>query len=107
MSVGFPNWGYNQMVRGESDLPSSQRRPLVSRSFSEYEPPFDPVPIVQHMINSVPEKYLMLLREVVLTNASGLTRKRRRSVTKARGRTATRESMSSFVAQWKDRIVLS
>jgi hypothetical protein len=60
--------------------------PTVQASFSGYEPPFDAVPIVQRMLNSVPEKYLVGLREVVLTNASGLPRKLRRSVTKSRRR---------------------
>jgi hypothetical protein len=60
--------------------------PAVQVSFSGYEPPFDAVPIVQRMLDSVPEKYLIGLREVVLTNASGLPRKLRRSVTKSRKR---------------------
>jgi hypothetical protein len=58
--------------------------PTVQASFSGYEPPFDAVPIVQRMLDSVPEKYLVGLRQVVLTNASGLPRKLRRSVTKSR-----------------------
>jgi hypothetical protein len=60
--------------------------PTIQVSFSGYEPPFDAVPIVQRMLDSVPEKYLVGLREVVLTNASGLPRKLRRSVTKSRKR---------------------
>jgi hypothetical protein len=62
-------------------------RPTVQTSFSDYEPPFDAVPIVRRMLDSVPQKYLVGLREVLLTNASGLPRKlRRRSVAKSRGR---------------------
>ncbi len=61
-------------------------RPTVQALFSDYEPPFDAVPIVQRMLRSVPQKYLVGLREVVLTNASGLPRRLRRSVTKSRGR---------------------
>lgn len=38
------------------------------------------------MLESVPPKYLVGLSEVVLTNSSGLSRKLRRSVTKARKR---------------------
>ena len=60
--------------------------PTVQVSFSGYEPPFDAEPIVQRMLDSVPEKYLVGLQEVVLTNASGLSRKQRRRVTKSRGR---------------------
>jgi hypothetical protein len=60
--------------------------PVVSTSFSDYQPPFDPTPIVRRMLESVPEKYLLGLGEVVLTNAGGLPRKRRRSITKSRRR---------------------
>ena len=59
--------------------------PVVSTSFSDYEPRFDPVPIVRRMLDSVPEDPIGL-DEVVLTNASGLARKRRRSATTSRGR---------------------
>lgn len=60
--------------------------PRVIADFSGYTPPFDPVPIIERMLASVPTKYLVGLKEVVLTNASDLTRKRRRAVTKSRKR---------------------
>jgi hypothetical protein len=60
--------------------------PIVIASFRDYQPPFDPAPIVRRMLESVPEKYLLGLGKVVLTNASGLPRKRRRSTTKSRRR---------------------
>jgi hypothetical protein len=65
---------------------SSSQRPRVVTAFSGYAPPFDVVPIVEKMLESVPPKYLVGLSEVVLTNTSGLSRKLRRSVTKARKR---------------------
>lgn len=68
---------------GNSFTASAQRPEVIAR-FSGYMPPFDPVPIVEMMLVSVPPKYLVGLKQVVLTNASGLSRKLRRSVTKAR-----------------------
>ncbi len=65
---------------------SPPQRPKVITAFSGYTPPFDVVPIVEKMLDSVPQKYLAGLSEVVLTNTSGLSRKMRRSVTKARKR---------------------
>jgi hypothetical protein len=65
---------------------ASSPRPKVIVNFFGYEPPFDPKPIVEKMLASVPPKYLIGLKEVVLTNTSDLSRKRRRSVTKARKR---------------------
>lgn len=68
----------------ENAVPASTQRPAVITNISGYTPSFDPVPIVERMVASVPSKYLTGLKEIVLTNSSGLSRKRRRSVTKAR-----------------------
>jgi len=73
----------NLSETGKSDSVSAQR-PEVIVSYREYTPPFHVVPIVERMLASVPPKYLIGLMEVVLTNTSDLSRKRRRSVTKAR-----------------------
>jgi len=60
--------------------------PTVQSFFSDYKPPFDAVPIVQRMLDSVPKKYLIGLQEVVLTNAGGLPKKLRSTVLKSRRR---------------------
>jgi len=65
---------------------TSSQFPKVIASFSGYTPPFDVVPIVERMLAYVPSKYLIGLSQIVLTNSSGLSRKLRRSVTKARKR---------------------
>jgi len=70
----------------EAELDSTPRRPEIIASFSGYTPPFDPAPIVERMLASVPTKYLVGLQRVVLTNSTGLPRKLRRAVTKSRGR---------------------
>ena len=74
------------LVTSADAAASSSQRPRVVTAFSGYAPPFDVVPIVEKMLESVPPKYLVGLSEVVLTNTSGLPRKLRRSVTKARKR---------------------
>lgn len=58
--------------------------PAIATAFSDYEPPCDVIAMVQRMLNSVPEKYLVGLSEVVLTNTEALSRVRRRGVTKSR-----------------------
>src|SRR5271154_5529478 len=70
----------------KSSAEASSQRPAVVANFSGYAPPFDPVPIVERMLASVPPKYLIGLKRVVLTNSSGLPRRLRRAVTKARKR---------------------
>jgi len=64
----------------------TSRRPAITTAFSGYDPPSNLVPIIRRMLDSVPEKYLTGLVEVVLTNAGNMPRSRRRSVTKSRGR---------------------
>jgi hypothetical protein len=60
--------------------------PRVVTRFWDYAPPFDVASIVERMLGSVPPRYLLGLKEIVLTNKAGLSRSRRRSVTKSRGR---------------------
>lgn len=62
--------------------------PTIITAFSEYDPPFDVVATSRRTIESVPDKYLQGLTQVVLTNTGSLPRDRRRSVTKSRGRKA-------------------
>lgn len=60
--------------------------PQVIVTFSDYEPPFDVASTTQRILDSVPRQYLTGLSAVVLTNASGLSRKRRNNTVKARRR---------------------
>lgn len=60
--------------------------PVITCSFSDYKPPFNVGRAVRLMLDSVPAKYLVGLSDVVLTNKASLSRNRRRSVTKSRGR---------------------
>lgn len=67
------------------DDSSALRIPKVITQYSPgYKPPFNVTRLIERMLESVPPKYLVGLSEVVLTNASGLSRERRRSVTKSR-----------------------
>lgn len=66
-----------------SKVPTS---PEVMVAFSDYKPPFDVASTVQHILDSVPRKYLTGLNAVVLTNTGALPRKRRNSRLKARQR---------------------
>jgi hypothetical protein len=74
-----------QVNSGEEASSGNQpRSPQVIVSFSGYEPPFDPAPLVRRMLDSVPKNYLAGLDAVVLSNASGLSGKRRNSSVKSR-----------------------
>ena len=77
---------HEQLESAENVAVAPSKLPSFVASFSWYTPPFDPVPTVERMLASVPPKYLVGLKEVVLTNSSGMPRKLRRSVTKARKR---------------------
>lgn len=79
-------------MANESNLESaaahsvSSKSVRITESYHEYTPPFEVEPIIQRMLDSVPDKYLAGLSEVVLTNTSGMARHRRRAVTKSRKR---------------------
>jgi hypothetical protein len=70
----------------ETSSGSKPRSPQVIVSFSGYEPPFDPAPLIRRMLDSVPKNYLAGLGAVVLSNASGLSGKRRNRSVKSRKR---------------------
>ncbi len=80
-----------RMDRGEqTELGSNSRAPTSSPevivAFSDYEPRFDVASTVQHILNSIPRKYLIGLSAVVLTNSRALSRKRRNITLKSRQR---------------------
>jgi hypothetical protein len=58
----------------------------ITASYHEYSPPFAVEPIIRRMLHTIPEKYLNGLSEIVLTNTAGMSRERRRSVTRSRKR---------------------
>lgn len=58
----------------------------ITANYHEYIPPFKVEPIIRRMLESIPEKYLNGLSEIVLTNTAGMSRERRRSVTRSRKR---------------------
>lgn len=71
---------------GKAEQQRTGARPVITPSFSDYEPPRNLVPMMQRALDSVKLEYLAGLTEVVLTNSGALRRDRRRSVTKWRGR---------------------
>ncbi|HZP03732.1 MAG TPA: hypothetical protein VFB43_02445 [Terracidiphilus sp.] len=79
MASGTPD-----TLSSSTAIPSSM--PRVVEHYSDYKPPFDVKKAVEKMVASVPSEFLVGLSEIVLTNTASLPRKRRRSVTKSRGR---------------------
>ncbi|MGA8088207.1 MAG: hypothetical protein WCA10_12930 [Terracidiphilus sp.] len=65
---------------------ASPQRPTIVEAYTEYIPPFDVRSVVERMLVSVPQQYLIGLSEIVLTSSSALPRRRRRGVTKSRTR---------------------
>jgi len=55
--------------------------PLVREAYREYQPPVNVAKTIRILLETVPPNHLAGLREIVLTNASGLSRERRRQKT--------------------------
>jgi hypothetical protein len=79
--------------------------PCVVTQFSGgYTPPFNVEDCVARMLHSVPEKYLLGLSEVVLTNTAGLARRQRRAMTLSRKRKVRQAAALGLYHQaWKNR----
>jgi len=85
-------------------LCEAAKRPKIVSQYRDYAPPFEVEPIVARMLESVPSKYMLGLGEIVLTNASGLPRRLRRSVTKSRKRKASiAKARGLYYAAWQGR----
>jgi hypothetical protein len=60
-----------------------RQSPLIREAYKNYNPPIDVTKTVLLLLDYVPVVHLAGLEEIVLTNASGLSRKERRQATKA------------------------
>jgi hypothetical protein len=88
----------------ETRTTAMPRVPAITVSYSSYEPPFDAAPIVRRMLESVPQKYLAGLSEVVLTNASARSRHSRRMTAESRGKKVqTSEARALYHPAWNGR----
>lgn len=87
----------NEPTHDEAAAGGSRSRSVrISEDYSDYTPPFTVEPIIRRMLDSIPEKYLNGLSKVVLTNSSGLSRARRRGVTKSRKRKVRQASAAGL-----------
>jgi hypothetical protein len=66
----------------------------IVESYKDWQPPINASQAVAAAVSSIPRKHLVGLQRIVLTNASGLNRTRRRRKTKHQGR--TRKSMEAL-----------
>jgi len=74
----------------------------VSEHYRDWQPPVDGKRTVEYLLRQVPEAYLAGLGGVVLTNAGGLARGRRRARTWVRGRKiAIEDARGLYHATWK------
>ena len=78
--------------------------PKVVEEYRGYAPPFDVKADVEKMVASVPPKFLVGLKEIMLTNTGGLPRKIRRGVTKSRKKKVKMiEAQGLYHPAWNNR----
>jgi hypothetical protein len=68
----------------------------IREFYNDYQPPKCAIGTVRKLIRTVPEKYLQGLESVVLTNQSGLSRKRRLGKVTSRKRRHPRSSITGL-----------
>jgi len=84
--------------------PADTESPVVVEHYRGYAPPVDVQGRVRSLLREVPARYLMGLREVVLTNSASLSHDRRRARTWHRGRKyRTGEVRGLYHQAWKGR----
>ncbi len=84
-------WGWFLLVFISVDLIGWVVRKRLNRidiveQYRGWTPPIKLTPIIEGLLYSIPQKYLAGLGTVVVSNASGLNRKRRREKTRRKGR---------------------
>jgi hypothetical protein len=78
--------------------------PKVIEDYRGYAPPFDVKADVEKMVGSVPPKFLVGLKEIMLTSTAGLPRKIRRGVTKSRKKKVKMiEAQGLYHPAWNNR----
>jgi hypothetical protein len=74
----------------------------IVESYRIWEPPTNAREAVISVLRSVPDEYLMGLNRIVLTDADGLNRARRRKKTRHRGETKnSREAIGIYHQAWQ------
>lgn len=74
----------------------------IEEAYKNYKPPVNATAVVQALSNSVPNEYLGGLKQIVLTNSSGLARDKRRGKTLYRKRKVKiAESCALYHQQWQ------
>jgi hypothetical protein len=69
------------------DTSEPETKPIaIIEAYRGWSPPFDTVDIVKKLLSSVPERYLIGLRRIVLANRGGFNNERRRQATRSRGK---------------------
>ncbi len=77
-------------------------RPEIVESYRDFEPPAQIRKMVDNLLTTVPPKYLVGLKKIVLTNRSALPRDKRRQKVWGRGRKyRLAESLGSYSRSWK------
>jgi hypothetical protein len=87
----------------EMRIRAKKRRQVeIVEAYNGYAPPFPLVPVVEKALRVVPRKCLAGLDRIVLLNADGMSRSRRRSRTKSRGKDVRiNEALGLYHQPWE------
>ncbi len=64
--------------------------------YKDYEPPINATAVTQKLIDNIPQNYLLGLRQIVITNRSGLPRRELRRKVKSRKRKISMDRVQGF-----------
>lgn len=74
----------------------------IVKAYKDWQPTVNARKAVKTVLSSVPDEYLVGLRRIIMTNATGLNRSRRRKKTKHRGQTRmSKEALGNYHQSWQ------
>jgi hypothetical protein len=76
--------------------------PSVCETYKDYQPPINVIKSIQGLLDHVPSQYLAGINQIVLTNASGLSRERRRQKNTATC-TMISDAAAAYHQEWNGR----
>lgn len=81
-----PDFRGAPLLPNTTGRPSKRQNVKVVEQYRDWTPVVQITPVVERLLRTLPQRYLAGIRTVVVSNASGLNRARRRSVTRSRKR---------------------
>ena len=77
-------------------MPKFEPSVEIIEFYKDYEPPINAIAVTRKLIDNIPQKYLLGLGQIVITNRSGLSRREMRKKVRSRKRKVSMDRVRGF-----------